>query len=136
MGVSNKYRTFDQLLEDVSVDFSSYALEGMIEPQQLIKVATRVNYDLGLRIHRTKEAIIDIEHNKGMLPTDFAYLNHAFICSDFNVINTMPSGTHIDTTNPVPYVPEPYLITIPIVYIAMVFLTNRLLLLAFKKIKK
>ena len=23
MGVSNKYRTFDQLLEDVSIDFSS-----------------------------------------------------------------------------------------------------------------
>jgi len=107
MSISHKYRTFDQLLEDVSVDFSTYALEGMIEPQQLIKVATRVNYDLGLRINRTKEAIVDIEHNKGMLPTDFAYLNHAFICSDFNVINTMPSGTHVDTTNPVPYVPEP-----------------------------
>ena len=49
MAISHKFRTFDQLLEDVSVDFSTYALEGMIEPQQLIKVATRVNYDLGLR---------------------------------------------------------------------------------------
>jgi len=107
MGVSNKYRTFDQLLEDVSVDFSTYALEGMIEPQQLIKVATRVNYDLGLRVHRTKGAIVDIEHNKGMLPSDFAYLNHAFICGDFTVSSEMPSGTHVDTTNPVPYVPEP-----------------------------
>tara|TARA_Y100000034_G_C6889231_1_gene408824 strand:+ start:1546 stop:2427 length:882 start_codon:yes stop_codon:yes gene_type:complete len=106
MSVSHKYRTFNQLLEDVSVDFSTYALEGMIEPQQLIKVATRVNYDLGLRIHRTKETIVDIEHNKGMLPTDFAYLNHAFICGDFNVINSMPSGTHIDTTQP-KYVPAP-----------------------------
>ena len=74
MSVSHKYRTFDQLLEDVTVDFSTYALEGMIEPQQLIKVATRVNYDLGLRIHRTKEVVIDIEHNKGALPADFAYL--------------------------------------------------------------
>ena len=46
MAISHKYRTFDQLLEDVTVDFSTYALEGMIEPQQLIKVATRVNYDL------------------------------------------------------------------------------------------
>ena len=35
MGVSNKYRTFSQLMEDVSIDFSNYALEGMIEPQQL-----------------------------------------------------------------------------------------------------
>ena len=49
-----KYRTFNQLLEDVSVDFSMYALENMIEPQQLIKVVQRVNYDLGLRINKTK----------------------------------------------------------------------------------
>ena len=60
MAVSHKYRTFDQLLEDVMVDFQKYALEGMIEPAQLIKVATRVNYDLGLRIHRTKEIVLDI----------------------------------------------------------------------------
>ncbi len=60
MSVSHKYRTFDQLYEDVTIDFSTYALEGMIEPQQLIKVATRVNYDLGLRIHRTKEVVLDM----------------------------------------------------------------------------
>ena len=48
MALSHKYRTFDQLLNDVTIDFSTYAIEGMIEPQQLIKVATRVNYDLGL----------------------------------------------------------------------------------------
>jgi hypothetical protein len=55
-----KYRTFNQLLEDVSVDFSMYALENMIEPQQLIKVVQRVNYDLGLRINMTKEVVLDI----------------------------------------------------------------------------
>ena len=68
MAVSHKFRTFDQLLEDVMVDFQTYALEGMIEPAQLIKVATRVNYDLGLRIHRTKEIVLDIEHGKAKLP--------------------------------------------------------------------
>jgi hypothetical protein len=61
MAISHKYRTFDQLLEDVSIDFSSQALEGMVEPQQLIKVAIRVNYDLGLRIHRTKEDLLEVE---------------------------------------------------------------------------
>ena len=106
MAVSNKYRTFDQLLEDVSVDFSTYALEGMIEPQQLIKVATRVNYDLGLRIHRTKETVLDIEHGKAKLPTDFAYLNYAFCCNSFTVNNTMPAGTTVDTTY-TKYVPDP-----------------------------
>jgi len=106
MAVSHKYRTFDQLINDVSVDFRTYALEGMIEPQQLIKVATRVNYDLGLRIHRTKEDVIEVEHGKGQLPSDFNYLNYAFVCGDYKVVNTPPSGTHIDTTHP-KYVPSP-----------------------------
>jgi len=107
MGVSQKYRTFSQLMEDVSIDFSNYALEGMIEPAQLIKVATRVNYDLGLKIHRTKEVVIDIEHGKGQLPFDFQYLNYAFKCGEYTVNNTMPSGTHVETFNDVPYVPAP-----------------------------
>jgi|TARA_Y100000289_G_C3914989_1_gene146910 hypothetical protein len=107
MGVSQKYRTFSQLMEDVSIDFSTYALEGMIEPQQLIKVAQRVNYDLGLRIHRTKEAVLDIEHGKAQLPMDFKYLNYAFRCGSYTLNNTMPSGTHVETFNDVPYVPAP-----------------------------
>ena len=32
MAISHKYRTFDQLLQDVTIDFSSQALEGMVEP--------------------------------------------------------------------------------------------------------
>jgi|TARA_R100000900_G_scaffold125464_1_gene100020 hypothetical protein len=106
MALSHKYRTFDQLLNDVTIDFSSYALEGMIEPQQLIKVATRVNYDLGLRINRTKDNIVDVTHSKGKLPTDFQYLNYALVCGDYKVNNTAPSGTHIDTTQP-KYIPAP-----------------------------
>jgi hypothetical protein len=94
-------------MEDVSIDFSTYALEGMIEPQQLIKVATRVNYDLGLKIHRTKEVIIDVEHGRGQLPMDFKYINYAFRCGSYTINNKMPSGTHIETFNDVPYVPAP-----------------------------
>ena len=45
-----RYRTFDQMLDDVQVDFQNLSLQNMIEPQQLIKVAKRVTYDLGLRI--------------------------------------------------------------------------------------
>ena len=61
MAVSHKYRTFDQLIEDVSIDFANYALEGMVDPAQLIKVATRVNYDLGLKIHRTKQIVLNVK---------------------------------------------------------------------------
>jgi hypothetical protein len=53
-----RYRSFNQLLEDVSVDLNTLALENMIEPQQLIKLAKKLNYDLGLRINQTKEVIL------------------------------------------------------------------------------
>jgi len=107
MSVSHKYRSFNQLYEDVTIDFANYALENMIEPQQLIKVATRVNYDLGLRIHRTKEVVLDIEHGRAKLPTDFAYLNYAYRCGDYTIVDRPPGGTHIETFNDVPYVPAP-----------------------------
>ncbi len=77
-----KYRTFDQLLEDVTVDLSSLALENMIEPQQLIKLAKKLNYDLGLRINQQKEIILDVTHGKVKLPDDFYTFNFAYICGD------------------------------------------------------
>jgi len=103
----NKYRTFDQLYEDVSVDFASYTLEGFVDPAQLIKVAIRVNYDLGLKIHKTKDTVLEIEHGKAFLPLDFAYLNYAFRCGNYTISEEMPCGTTIETFNPVPYVLSP-----------------------------
>jgi hypothetical protein len=32
----------------------------MIEPQQLIKLAKKLNYDLGLRINQQKEVLLDV----------------------------------------------------------------------------
>lgn len=106
MAISHKYRTFDSLMEDVSIDFSTYALDGMIDPAQLIKVATRVNYDLGIKIHRTKQVVLEVEHNKARLPHDFAYLNYAFICGEYTIETQMPSGTHVEDVH-VDYVPDP-----------------------------
>jgi len=100
-----KYRTFEQLLEDISIDFSGYTLENMIEPQQLIKVAKRVTYDLGLRINMTKEVVLEVCHGKVKLPDDFYTFNFAFICGEFSV-NT---GYDIGGTNiqEVPYTETP-----------------------------
>ena len=78
-----KYRTFDQLLEDVTVDLNTFALENMIEPQQLIKLAKKINYDLGLRINQQKEIILEVCHNKVKLPDDFYTFNFAFICGNY-----------------------------------------------------
>jgi len=91
-----KYRTFDQLIEDVSVDFQSYALEGMIEPQQLIKVAMRVNFDLGLRIQRQKQEILDVDKGKVKLPSDYYSLNFAFMTGTYRVETKIPAGTVIE----------------------------------------
>ena len=98
-----RYRTFDQLLEDVTIDLSSFALENMIEPQQLIKLAKKVNYDLGLRLNQTKEVILDVCHGKVKLPDDFYTFNSALICNESELAvgyDGFASGTNIQE---VPY---------------------------------
>jgi hypothetical protein len=100
-----KYRTFDSLLEDVMVDLQVYALENMIEPQTLIKVARKANYLLGLRINQTKEVVLDVTNHRVKLPDDFYTFNYAFICGEFAV----NAGYDIGGTNiqEVPYVETP-----------------------------
>jgi hypothetical protein len=92
MNTELKYRTFDQLLGEISTDFAIYNNEGLIEPAQLIKVAQRVSYDLGLRIHGTKEKILELEHKKVRLPDDFYVLNYAYLTSTYKVTYRTPSG--------------------------------------------
>ena len=46
-----KYRRFDELMDEIYIDLPSFTREGMVEPGQLVKVAQRVNYELGLKIH-------------------------------------------------------------------------------------
>lgn len=92
MKTEPKYRTFDELVNEVATDFVQYNNEGMIEPGQLIKVAQRVSYDLGLRIHGTKEKIIEIQKNKTRLPDDFYVLNYAFLCGKYTVSEPVLQG--------------------------------------------
>jgi hypothetical protein len=90
-----KYRNFDQLLDSIRIDFIQYDLTNYIEPQQLIKIAKKVNYDLGLRIMMTKEAILDVEKGRVKLPDDFYVLNFALLCNTCVFTQTMPQGTNI-----------------------------------------
>lgn len=102
-----RYRTFDQLLEDVTIDLNTFALENMIEPQQLIKLAKKINYDLGLRINQTKEVALDICHGKVKLPDDFYTWNYGMLCGNFEVTTGyggVASGTNIQE---IPYVETP-----------------------------
>ena len=70
-----KYRTFDELVADASSDFKKYQLSDHIDPQDLVKVARRCNYELGLRINQTKEKVLEIEKGRVKLPRLKAKLN-------------------------------------------------------------
>lgn len=75
-----KYRTFDELLDSVRIDLHVQEAEGFIEPQQLIKVARNVNYELGLKVNPNREKLIELQRGKAKLPLDFYVLNFAVIC--------------------------------------------------------
>jgi len=97
-----KYRSFDQLLADARVDLKTFDLDNKIEPATLIKVAMRVNYDLGLRIQQPKNFIISIEKGKGRLPDDFQVMNYALMCGDHEPESYVPpQGTHTESLNPI-----------------------------------
>jgi len=91
-----KYRRFDQVLDDIQVDFQAYSLESLIEPQQLIKVVKRVNYDLGLKINKTKEVLLEVCQGNVKLPDDFYVLNYALVCDEVTVNQSVPQGTWIE----------------------------------------
>lgn len=88
-----KYRTFNQLIDSVSTDFRAYELEGMINPEDLIKVAMKINSELGLRIAQTKNAVIEINNYKAKLPSDFHILKTAFACYNEEWLDIPPQGT-------------------------------------------
>jgi hypothetical protein len=87
-----KYRTFDELLNEVRTDFVMLDTENMIEPAQMIKVAQRVNYDLGLRINGTKEVVLQLEKRRVKLPDDFYVANFAYLCEEGQITSPVISG--------------------------------------------
>lgn len=79
-----EYRTFDELLDSVKIDIPTLHLENSIEPQQLIKIAARVSYELGLKVNPLRSKTIEIVKGKGRLPSDFSVLNFALLCDGEN----------------------------------------------------
>ena len=91
-----KYRSFDELVADAASDFKKYQLKDLIDPQDLIKVARRVTYDLGLRIYKTKEVLLEVEKNKVRLPNNFYVLNFALSVGRYKLKQYLPQGTHTE----------------------------------------
>jgi hypothetical protein len=91
-----KYKTFDELLAEVKSDFENFNLEDLIKPYQLIKVAKRVNKDLGLRIHKTKNQVLEVEQHKAKLPDDFVVMNYMYVLGEYEVMDIPIQGTHVE----------------------------------------
>lgn len=91
-----KYRTYDQLLAEIQTDFKRHYLEDFINPQEFIKVAKRCNYELGLRVFKTREVMLEVENNRAKLPNNFNVLNFAFIMSSHSITEPLISGTHVE----------------------------------------
>lgn len=91
-----KYRTFDQLMADVLIDFKKYSTKDLIDQQELIKVARRCNYELGLRIYKTKEEVLEVERNKVKLPNDFYVFNFGLVLFERTIEGLYPTGIHTE----------------------------------------
>jgi len=102
-----KYKTFDQLLAEVRSDLDSYNVEGLIKPESLLKVAKKINYSLGLRIHKTKNIVLNVEKGRAKLPNDFNILNYMYVLGQYEVSSPVIHGTHVEERplNPIEYHP-------------------------------
>lgn len=91
-----KYKTFDQVLSEVKSDFEAYNLEDLIKPHQFIKVAKRVNYELGLKINKTKNVVLEVEYGKAKLPNDFLLANYVLGLNHYEIVVPLVQGTHVE----------------------------------------
>lgn len=100
MGSKLKYISFSQLMASVESDLSTFADNDMIDRGNLIKVVRKVNEDIGLKINKEREAIIEIKNFKGELPADFMNLQIALGCYlDYAYVGQPSFGTLTEETN-------------------------------------
>lgn len=75
-----QYRTFDDLMNSVRSDFYTYDQDNFINPQELLKIAIKINYELGLKINQSRGKIIEVKNGRAKLPADFYVMNFAMLC--------------------------------------------------------
>lgn len=94
-----KYRSLDALINAVNDDLRIQSDENFTDPSSLIKVVRKINKQLGLRVTRTKEVMIDFKNWVVNLPDDMESLNFAVICTYHKNVVPAIQGTiteHID----------------------------------------
>lgn len=92
-----QYRTFDDLMNSIRSDLKTYDQDNFIDPQELIKIAIKINYELGLKINQSRGKIIDVKNGKGRLPADFYVMNFAMLCGVSDDRFTTCSGSEMQT---------------------------------------
>lgn len=75
-----KYRSFEDLMNSVRSDLKTYDQDNFIDPQELIKIAIKINYELGLKINPSRGKIIEVRNGMAKLPADFYVMNFAMLC--------------------------------------------------------
>ena len=75
-----KYITFEQLMNSIEQDLELYSTENMIDRQRLIKIVKEVNADLGIKINKETDALLEVKNKRVELPLNFRYLQAIFLC--------------------------------------------------------
>lgn len=87
-----KYRTFDQLLDSVMDEFSTYDKNSLIEPSHLVKIAKKINKQLMHRITKTKACTLEFENYVAKLPDDFLTPNYVLYIKPYTKVVPQISG--------------------------------------------
>lgn len=74
------YRKFDELMSSVERDLYTFADEGYFSRSMFIKEVRKVNANLGLRICKEREDVLDVFDHTALLPPDFQFLQLALAC--------------------------------------------------------
>ena len=75
-----QYRNFYDLMNSVRSDLYTLDQDNFINPQELLKIAIKINYELGLKVNPSRGKIIDVSRGMGKLPADFYVMNFAMLC--------------------------------------------------------
>jgi hypothetical protein len=92
-----QYKPFDDIMNSVRSDLKSFDQDNFIDPQELIKIAIKINYELGLKINPSRGKIIEVKNGIAKLPADFYVMNFAMLCGVSTDQYTTCKGSEFQT---------------------------------------
>jgi len=110
-----KYITLSQLLASISLDMRLYDAAGFMGNNTFIKVIHRCNDKLGIKLHKSKQCLIDIKDGKGYLPDDFWKIETIFATYLTEIPTTMPiiPGNIVEYTSDISNIKDGKIINSP-----------------------